>query len=163
MRQRVLNKDYLRGSIVAGTRWVDLRPYLNHTSRRGIVDVVGPYADRAGNPFRRNMENTGRDLLDPAARIHKAAEQIARSEGRVSGKVLQSGPGDRAWNALAFGVDRKCKAVPIPPRLRRKHLIPSSFHVVPKIHVSLSLKKKVPNESAVENALEIYGDESASY
>jgi hypothetical protein len=100
LRQRVLNKDYLRGSIVAGTRWVDLRPYPNHTSRRGIVDVVGPYADRAGNPFRRNMENTGRDLLDPAARIHKAVEQIARSEGRVSGKVLQSGPGDRAWMRL---------------------------------------------------------------
>jgi hypothetical protein len=109
------------------------------------------------------MENTGSDLLDPAARIHKAAEQIARSEGRVSGKVLQSGPGDRAWNALAFGVDRKCKAVPIPPRLRRKYLIPSSFHVVPKIHVSLSLKKQVPNESAVKERTEIYGDESASY
>jgi len=103
------------------------------------------------------VENIGRDLFDPAARIHKAAEQIPRSAGRVSRKVLQSGPGDRARNALAFGVDRKCEAVPIPPRLRRKHLIPSSFHVIPKIHVSLSLKQQIPDESAVKNVLKYMG------
>jgi len=142
LRQRVLNKDYLRGSIVAGTRWVDLRPYLNHTSRRGIVDVVGPYADWAGNPFRRNVENTGRNLLDSVARAHKTVKQIPRSDVRLSGKALQGGPGDRARNALAFGVDRKCEAVPIPPRLRRKRLIPSGLHIMPKVHVGLSLNNK---------------------
>ena len=81
-------------------------------SRRRIVDIIGAYADRAGYPFRRNVENTGRDLLDLVARIHKTAKQIARSEVRVSGKALQGGPGDRARNALAFGVDKKCEAVP---------------------------------------------------
>ena len=127
------------------------------TSRRRIVDVVGPYADGAGSPFRRNVENTGRDLLDPVAKVHKAVKQIARGEVRVSGKVLQGGPGDRARNALAFGVDRKCDAVPIPPWLRNKRLIPSGFHIMPKIHVSHSLKQQIPDGSAVKSALRYMG------
>jgi hypothetical protein len=87
------------------------------------------------------VENTGRDLLDLVARIH--ISQIAPSEVRVSGKVLQGGPGDRAWNAIAFSVDRKCEAVPIPPRLRSKRFIPSGFHFMPKVHAGLSLKQQI--------------------
>ena len=44
-----------------------------------------------------------------------------------------------------------------PPRLRCKRLIPLGFHIMPKIHVSLSLKQQIPNGSAVENARKYMG------
>lgn len=76
-------------------------------SGRRIVDVVGPYVDRAGSPFRHDVENTGGDIFDPVAIIQEAVKQIARSEVRMSGKVRQSGPGYRARNASAIGLDRE--------------------------------------------------------
>jgi hypothetical protein len=74
----------------------------------------------------------------------------------VSGKVLQGGPGDRAWNALAFSVDRKYEAVPIPPRLRSKRFIPSDFISCQRFTLVSPL-----NNRLLKTRLNIYGDESA--